>query len=220
MAATNASVQQGTINSVVETDSGSGQARILASAVKAFSRDGYSGASMRRIAAEAGVDAALIYHRFGSKDLLWRACVDQVAGIVLSNLDAPSGQQEDLLESVVGRLVDLVCEQPVIARFILSEISSQDERFDYVRRVLIDNILSALRKVAGDTPAHEDPIGEIRLLAIAGAITTTVICRPFLESHSPSVIDRTQFRSELKSLIRSLLDAKSTMPASKSGIRS
>jgi AcrR family transcriptional regulator len=43
---------------------------ILDAARLQFSERGYSGATMRRIAAAAGVDAALVHHYFGSKDEL------------------------------------------------------------------------------------------------------------------------------------------------------
>src|SRR5436309_6123236 len=41
--------------------------RILDAAAKLFAERGYEGAAMRGIAAEAGVDAALVVHFFGSK---------------------------------------------------------------------------------------------------------------------------------------------------------
>lgn len=44
---------------------------MLEAAAARFSRDGYDGVSMREIAAEAGVDAALVCRYFGSKDELF-----------------------------------------------------------------------------------------------------------------------------------------------------
>src|SRR5262249_61140107 len=48
---------------------------ILAAARRLFAERGYDGASMRAIAAEAGVDAALVVHFFGSKAKLLTASV-------------------------------------------------------------------------------------------------------------------------------------------------
>jgi AcrR family transcriptional regulator len=55
-----------------------GQTReaILAAARRLFAERGFEGASMRAIAAEAGVDAALITHFFGSKANLLGASID------------------------------------------------------------------------------------------------------------------------------------------------
>jgi AcrR family transcriptional regulator len=55
-------------------DSGSREA-ILSAARKLFAEHGYDGASLRAIGAEAGVDAALVVHFFGSKAKLLTASV-------------------------------------------------------------------------------------------------------------------------------------------------
>jgi AcrR family transcriptional regulator len=56
-------------------DSGSRQA-ILAAARRLFAAQGFNGTSLRAIAAEAGVDAALIVHFFGTKARLLTAAVE------------------------------------------------------------------------------------------------------------------------------------------------
>ena len=43
------------------------QDRIVAAAIDEFGERGYDGATMRAIAARAGVDAALLHHYFGTK---------------------------------------------------------------------------------------------------------------------------------------------------------
>ena len=45
---------------------------VLDAARRRFARDGYAGASVRAIAAEAGVDPALVHHYFGTKRDLFR----------------------------------------------------------------------------------------------------------------------------------------------------
>lgn len=56
---------------------GSTRDRIRDAAVLRFARSGF-GTSVRTIAADAGVSAALVIHHFGSKDALHRACDDFV----------------------------------------------------------------------------------------------------------------------------------------------
>lgn len=51
------------------------RAEILSAARNAFAGKGYDGASIRAIAAGAGVDPALVLHYFGSKDKLFLASV-------------------------------------------------------------------------------------------------------------------------------------------------
>lgn len=55
---------------------GSTREAILAAARRLFAERGYQDASLRAIAAEAGVDAALVVHFFGSKAGLLAAAVD------------------------------------------------------------------------------------------------------------------------------------------------
>ena len=50
--------------------------QILASAREVFAGSGYAKASIRKIAAGAGVDPALVHHYFGSKDQLFLATVE------------------------------------------------------------------------------------------------------------------------------------------------
>ncbi len=51
------------------------RADILAAAREAFARLGYARATIRRIAADAGVDPALVHHYFGSKADLYAASI-------------------------------------------------------------------------------------------------------------------------------------------------
>lgn len=49
--------------------------RILASARKLFARNGIGNTSIRAVAADAGVDSALVHHYFGTKEKLFAAAV-------------------------------------------------------------------------------------------------------------------------------------------------
>src|SRR5260370_36719016 len=62
--------------------------KIIKAASRAFARDGYDGASIRTIVAEADVNQAAINYHFGSKEGLYRAVL-QTALRALSDDDAP-----------------------------------------------------------------------------------------------------------------------------------
>jgi TetR/AcrR family transcriptional regulator, regulator of autoinduction and epiphytic fitness len=62
---------------------------ILATAGTAFRRQGYSGASMPAIAAEAGVAVETIYRAFGSKARLFSAVIDAAVAGGTSRADMP-----------------------------------------------------------------------------------------------------------------------------------
>ena len=69
------------VNADTETDF-TARARIRDAAIVLFGREGYNGAGMRAIAADAGVSAGLLVHHFGSKEGLRKACDEYVAGMV------------------------------------------------------------------------------------------------------------------------------------------
>ncbi len=52
---------------------------MLAAARTAFAERGFDGASIRVIAADAGVDPALVHHYVGSKDKLFLAAIEAPA---------------------------------------------------------------------------------------------------------------------------------------------
>lgn len=57
-----------------------GRARILAAALEVFSTSGFEGASLRRIADQAGVMHQLVVYHFKTKDALWRAVITAILG--------------------------------------------------------------------------------------------------------------------------------------------
>ena len=70
---------------------------IRRAAARAFAERGYTGATMREIAASAGVDAALVHHYFGTKRALFEAAIElsEVAKFrpeAASKGDVPSGE--------------------------------------------------------------------------------------------------------------------------------
>src|ERR1700688_1861144 len=60
-------------------DHPNGALLLLKAGQSAFARHGFEGASLRGIAAAAGVEPALAAHHFGSKEALWEAVIDRLA---------------------------------------------------------------------------------------------------------------------------------------------
>jgi AcrR family transcriptional regulator len=82
------------------------QERIIAAAVDEFGELGYDGATMRGIAARAGVDSALVHHYFGTKADLF---AQTVGAPMRPDLDIPAlldGPQGGLGERIVRYVLD------------------------------------------------------------------------------------------------------------------
>ena len=121
--------------------------RILRAARKVFVRRGTAGARMQEIAAEAGVNQALLHYYFRSKDRLAEAVFREVAGhlvpAVLRMLGAESSLEEKV-EGFVHLYIDAVRQSPFLPGYILSELHHHPER------------LLAMKGAAGGAePFHE-----------------------------------------------------------------
>ena len=81
----------------------------MRAAVTVMGEDGYEGASMRDIAARAGVSVAALYYHFPSKQDLLREFLDEAYDVMLARLDrrlaAAPPTPEARLDEVVGTLI-------------------------------------------------------------------------------------------------------------------
>jgi AcrR family transcriptional regulator len=87
-----------------------GKVAILRAAVEVMGEDGYEGASIRDMAARAGVSVAALYYHFPSKLDLLREFLDEAYDLVLSRLDrrlaaadpAPPAQLDEAVATLVA----------------------------------------------------------------------------------------------------------------------
>src|SRR5215831_6571074 len=96
--------------------------KIIKAASRAFARDGYEGASIRAIVAEAEVNQAAINYHFGSKEGLYRAVLQTALRALMSDDDAPQG--------------DKLSREAALRRFVrrqLRPMTARDELSDYAR---------------------------------------------------------------------------------------
>jgi AcrR family transcriptional regulator len=94
--------------------------RIVDQAMRLFSENGYSGTSITKIEAAAGLTpgAGGIYHHFKSKEALLAAGIERQ----LARLDALRE-----IRNVLGPLGDIKAELTLTARYILAELDSESE---------------------------------------------------------------------------------------------
>ena len=70
------------------------RSRIRDTAIALFGQRGFAATTVRAIADEAGVSAALVIHHFGSKDALRQACDDHVVAMVVKDSATTSPAEE------------------------------------------------------------------------------------------------------------------------------
>lgn len=89
--------------------------RILSAAIEEFGEQGYDGATMRAIAARAGVDSALVHHHFGSKADLFAAAVGAPMRPDIAIPDILAGPTDEIGERVLRYILES-WEQPEVRR--------------------------------------------------------------------------------------------------------
>ena len=107
------------------------EARILKAAQRVFTRDGMAGARTEDIAAEAGVNRALINYYFRSRDNLARAVFLEAAGAFFpAIMGTLAGEQE--LEAKIHSAVDLIHDTmsrtPYLPLYVLAELQYHPEK--------------------------------------------------------------------------------------------
>ncbi len=109
------------------------ESRILDAARRVFVRRGTAGARMQEIAAEAGVNQALLHYYFGSKDALAeRIFVEAAAAVVqtLRPIASPNATLEESLEHFVTGYIDAVRRTPFMPAYLMAEAHQHPERLN------------------------------------------------------------------------------------------
>jgi AcrR family transcriptional regulator len=163
---------------------------ILTAARHAFAARGFAGASVRGIAAEAGVDAALVHHYFDTKEQLFLATIELPLplGEVVERLTA--GGTEGLGERIITTLLtvwdsDLQPSLVAALRTGLAEPGMTRSLSEFVTLEVIGKLLSNL-----DLPEEEATL-RTGLVAsqLAGVIIGRYVLRlPALTEQSPETL--------------------------------
>ncbi|MGY2064584.1 TetR/AcrR family transcriptional regulator [Blastococcus sp. SYSU DS0619] len=151
---------------------------VLAAARAAFAERGFDGATIRGIAAAAGVDPALVHHYFGSKDKLFLAAIEAPANPAELLPELLAGGRDDLGRNVV-RLLLTVWDGPMrpAALALVRSAVTNDWSARLLREFLVTQVL---RRVVGtlDLPPRER---EIRGSLAASQLIGLVIGRYVLQ---------------------------------------
>ncbi|MGY1830673.1 TetR family transcriptional regulator [Geodermatophilus sp. SYSU D01180] len=151
---------------------------MLAAARTAFAERGYDGASIRAIAAAAGVDPALVHHYFGTKDALFLAAVEAPADpedFLPEVLAVPVDARGEAVVRMVLRVWDGPA-RPGILALVRSAVNHE-----WSARLLREFVLAkVIRRVIGsmDMPvAERDTRGALVASQVIGLVMTRYVLR-------------------------------------------
>ena len=110
---------------------GTTEQKILDAAHVVFVRRGSAGARMQEIAAEAGVNQALLHYDFRTKEHLAKAAFERAAMQLMPaviRIIASDGELEDKVTRIVDLYLDQLTRAPYLPGYIISEVTHHPER--------------------------------------------------------------------------------------------
>lgn len=127
---------------------------ILAAARNQFGRRGYGGATIRGIAAEAGVNPALVHHFFGSKDQVFVAALNvPINPAVLVDL-ITQGPREEIGERILGLFLGLWRAPETRDTFLalIRSVASNEQVAGLMRQFLEQTVVGPVSKALDIPP--------------------------------------------------------------------
>ena len=144
--------------------------RILDAAESLFAEKGYSGATLRDVAAAAGIRTPSLYNHFDSKDSLYAAVLERSFSPILELLAEFAGREGPASEPrvLIERVMKFLADSPNLPRLILHETLAGGERLSSELRAWIGPIFEKANQLAEETGAsHGWNREQIPLLVLA-----------------------------------------------------
>lgn len=116
-----------------DQEASSTEEKIIAAARVVFTQKGYSATRTRDIAAEAGLNLALLNYYFRSKEKLFGIIMEekilQFFGFIIPLINDPGTTLQQKVERIASEYTDLLSANADLPFFILSEIKNNPEFF-------------------------------------------------------------------------------------------
>jgi AcrR family transcriptional regulator len=152
---------------------------ILDAALKAFSRDGFDGASLPKIADMANIAHPLIHYHFGSKENLWRETVDYALGDLSREAatirTASRGLSPlDRLRVLIRAFTHFAARCPDHFGLILAEARSDSDRFAWIQENYTADFLESLKAIIQEAQEQKQirsiPLGNLAFMLMGSML--------------------------------------------------
>jgi AcrR family transcriptional regulator len=180
---------------------------LLKAGQSAFARHGFEGASLRGIAAAAGVDPALAAYHFGSKQALWEAVIERLALYLapyIVELRELKTQAEipirARIETGLRQLIAGVCGEPESGMLISRISAEKGEKLDMLVEKLVrpyhDAFEPLLLEAMRENLIAEQPL-EMLYFMLLHAVTMSVSFRHVLGYFGESYDDIERLKRDM-----------------------
>jgi TetR/AcrR family transcriptional regulator len=111
---------------------------LLQTSAGIFARDGYNGVSLRKLQTELNVSYTFFHHYFDSKEALWKAVIDRLAGATASEILATlqniddTHNELDALKEGIAIYIRSAFEDPSMYKIYQQESLQDGPRLDYI----------------------------------------------------------------------------------------
>jgi AcrR family transcriptional regulator len=147
------------------------RADILTAARLRFGSDGYERTTLRAVAADVGIDAALVIRYFGSKQDLFA----EAAEFTLDLPDLSDVQPEDVADALLPSFFAVWEDDPTFVALLRAAMTSPTAA-DTMRRIFATQVAPTLAAVTPDHPAER--AGLMGAFVVGLATTRYVLVNP------------------------------------------
>jgi len=151
---------------------------VLAAARAEFGERGFDGATVRRIAGRAGVDAAMIAHHFGSKQQLFLATIDLPFDPAVEIAAVVEGPPEGLASRLLSRLLQ-VWDSPAGAGAVaaLRTVVQREDTAALARDFVLHHALQPLMQAMPGDEGERRWRANLAASQVVGVILTRYVIR-------------------------------------------
>lgn len=174
--------------------SGATRQTILDAARARFAADGYGGTTIRRVAADAGVDPALVMQYFGSKELLFGAVMSISPEAMAQLSDAFNGPQDSVGERLTRAYLALFEGEPRHSEPLLAMLRAaitREQAADQLREFIQARLVQDIRPEYRGDPDMLARVGIAASMLIGVIVARRVVRVPALsEQDTESLVAR------------------------------
>ncbi|HEY3417727.1 MAG TPA: TetR/AcrR family transcriptional regulator [Armatimonadota bacterium] len=156
---------------------------LLRAAAKLFAERGFNATGVQDITAAAGVNKAMLYYYFGSKDGLYDLLIAQGITAIAEAVavaEEPGLSLHVRIYRLVSAYLTVVVEQPEIARIIYREALGAGES---TRPVVVEHFTRTLQRVAAILDQAYDDGGLGKVDTLLAAYSLFGMANMFISSH-------------------------------------
>jgi AcrR family transcriptional regulator len=149
--------------------------RVLQVARELFGQNGYSGTTVRAIATAAGVDPAMVFYFFGTKQGLFSAVIDMSGNVPPAIESIFAGSLDTIGERIVRTLVENLDKSDRTPLVMLTRSAPTDPQSEALLREFIDREITDRLAALLDTPDAALRAGMVNVQILGLAVARYIV---------------------------------------------